>query len=78
MSDPGDEMWGKENYPDIVERLRTQAMAYADSSLGSMYDEAAHEIARLRDILVFVSTDPCFKFLGTVTQDRVKGVPLED
>lgn len=32
----------------------------------------AAEISRLRALIEFVSTDPCFTQLGTVTQDEVR------
>lgn len=37
-----------------------------------------YQLAKLRDVIKFVSTDPCFKFLGTVTQDKIKAVLIQD
>lgn len=65
-----------EKYGGLPHVLRTGGLE--ETTMIDARRDAAHEIAELRDILIFVSTDPCFKFLGTVTQDRVKRVPLED
>lgn len=36
-----------------------------------------YKIGKLRGALKFVETDPCFKLLGTVTQDEVRVVLWE-
>jgi len=48
---------------DIVDGLRKLSLPWAHN--------AANEIKRLREVLEFVRTDPCFHKLGSVTRDTV-------
>lgn len=56
---------------DIVERLRL-SVTKGHEPTDENAIEAAAEIERLRNILRFVSADPCFSVLGSVTQDEVR------
>ena len=41
-------------------------------ALMERYDEQCSQVARLKGALVFVSADPCFRLLGSVTHDEVR------
>lgn len=64
---------------DVTDR---EVAAVADGlcplCLDGMVQRQSLEIERLRGVLEFVSTDPCFKFLGTVTQDKINAVLIQD
>lgn len=43
----------------------------ATASLIALTPDLAAEVLAQRELFAFVANDPCFKLLGTVTQDRV-------